>query len=130
MGIGLRVIFIDQNEHLTKVPFALFDRLERGENASLPQFSNQRIRYALVFLNVHKRIIISISSIDYGTLAFNSIGAVNKELREKEFRLIKSPLDSLDDASEFDEDEYFRIRFKWKPSPRLERQIRTLALAR
>lgn len=131
MGLGTRVILIDGDEKLAKIPFTIFDRLEREGDARLPHYAGQRVRYALLFLAVHRRIIISITYMEYGNLVFDSTGAVDKKLKENELRLVRSPLDLLfhSDQPEY-EDPYFRARYKWKPTPRLERRIRTLALAR
>jgi hypothetical protein len=128
MGLGLRVFLIDTDGQLTRIPFALFDRIEKGGNIRLPRYAQQRVWYALVFLNLHKRILISIARVEYGVLAFDSTGAVDKKSKQKELCLIRSPLEELDTPES--ERDYFRARFKWKPNPRLERRIKTLALAR
>ncbi len=73
MGTGCRFFLVDDNDSLQRIPMARLDRLlhfDRRE--SLPQYAGKRIRYAMVFVDVAGRQVLSIRNADYFLLAFDA----------------------------------------------------------
>ena len=88
MGIGIRVLLVDDNDSLQRLPLARLERLlhfDRRE--SLQQYAGKRVRCAMVFLEVAGRQVLSIRNVDYFVLQFDAKGRIDKKEWEKGMRL-------------------------------------------
>ena len=135
MGVSVRVFLVDDNDSLQRISMARLDRLlhfDRRE--SVPQFAGNRVRCAMVFLEVAGRQVLAIRNIDHFLLSFDTKGRIDKKEWEKGMRLGMELLPSLHDEQYpqqvIDAQHRFAKRryeheFKWKPSRKVEEAIVT-----
>jgi hypothetical protein len=133
MGIGCRILLIDENDSFHRIPMSRLERLlhfDRGE--SLPHFGGKRVRFARVFLEVAGRQVLSIRNVDYFLLPFDAKGRINKREWEKGMRLgmdllpplfnEENPKQVINASHRFAKRRY-EHEFKWKPSRKVEEAI-------
>lgn len=133
MGFGLRIFFIDENDRITRIPMARFERIrDRDPKESLPEYKNSRIRYAEIILELQNRKPISITRIVYGYLRIDSEGHVDREFLNTEGQVAVNMLPSISLPGESENvvrasDRFAQKRFKdeftWTPSFELEQEI-------
>ena len=133
MGFGLRIFFIDENDKITRIASARFERIrDRNPKETLSEYKNCRIRYAEVILELENRKPISIARIVYGYLQFDSKGQVDKEFLDTEGQVAISMLPSISlpgesekviNASDRFAQKRFKDEFTWTPSFELEQAI-------
>ena len=133
MGVACRVFLVDDNDSLQKISMARLDRLLHFVRAeSLPQYSEKRVRFAMVFVEVAGRRVLGIRNIDYFLLTFNDKGRIDKKEWEKEMRLGMELLSFIPDGEHPKQVVNAQHRFakrryehevKWKPSRKLEEVI-------
>jgi hypothetical protein len=133
MGVGCRVLLIDDNDSLQRISMVRLNRLlhfDRRE--SFQQYAGKRVRCAMVFLEVAGRRVLSIRNIDYFWLSFDDKGRIDKKEWEKGMRLGMELLPSLKDEQYpnqvIDAQHRFAKRryeheFKWNPSRKVEEAI-------
>ncbi len=138
MGIGFRIFLIDDNDSLQRLSVARYQRLTDSESGErLPQYAGKRVRCAMVYLEVERRIPQSILRIDYTIMPFDKKGRIDRSEQEKEMRRIAevmSPLSSffeeeragkiVDARGQFAKRRYEQ-EFRWKPEPEIEKAIIT-----
>ncbi len=133
MGIGCRVLFVDDNDSLQRISMARLDRLLHFDRAeSLPQYSGKRIRCAMVFVEMVRRRVLGIRNIDYFLLSFDAKGQVDKKEWEKGMRLGMELLPFIPDwehpkqvvnAQHRFAKRRYEHEFKWEASPKVEEAI-------
>ncbi len=138
MGIGFRIFLIDDNDSPQRLAMARYQRLiddESGER--LPQHAGKRVRCAMVYLEVERRIPQSIIRIDYKIIPYDDKGRIDRLEQEKEMRLVAEFMPSL--SSIFEEERSGKIvdargqfakkryeqEFGWAPKPEIEEAIIT-----
>jgi hypothetical protein len=133
MGFGLRIFFIDENDKITRVPMARFERIrDRDPKELLPEHKNSRIRYAEIILELQNRKPISIARIVYGYLQIDSEGKVDREFLNTEGQVAINMMSSIPlpgepenvvHASNRFAQKRFKDEFTWTPSFELEQEI-------
>jgi hypothetical protein len=98
----------------------------------VPEFSGRQIRFVEAAIETENRKPVSILRLLYPVVLFNESGIVNEEAQEQEVRasvgLATSGWESraegnlLRSGGRF-EKKQFESRFRWSPSPKLERLI-------
>lgn len=130
MSLGFRVFFLDQNEVLVRIPLKRFEGfyLRSDKRERFPNYAGQRIRYALVTLELKQRKPIAIKRIDCWVIKLNNKG----ELDEREWLRgatlgvnMASGLQAntstgpvIDATSRFAKKRY-EHEFRWIPSPEI-----------
>ena len=139
MGIACRVFLVDDNDSLQKISMARLDRLLHFVRAeSLPQYSEKRVRCAMVFVEVAGKRVLGIRNIDYFLLTFDDKGQIAKKEWEEGMRLGMELLPFIPDGEHprqivnaqhrFAKRRY-EHEFKWKPSPKVEEAIVAVILS-
>jgi len=133
MGFGLRIYFIDENDEITRIPMARFERIrDRDPKESLPEYKNSRIRYAEIILELQNRKPISIARIVYGYLKIDSEGKVDREFLKTEGQVAINMMPAISlpgepenivHASDRFAQKRFKDEFTWTPSIELEQEI-------
>jgi len=125
MGISVRV-FIFNNENIKQISYAKYKRLFHGdENESMPEYADQRIRAAVVFVESENRNPVDIIKIDYPYINIDKEGKFNQRERKEKMidamRMISIPtLDEpspniIDSSSHFAQKTY-RNKHLWTPT--------------
>ena len=133
MGFCFRIFLIDEADKIIRIATARFDRLrDRDPKESLAQYKNSRIRYAMVILELENRKPISIVRVDYGYLALDFEGRVDKKFLDTESMTAVSMIPPIPLPGESPNivrarDKFAERRFKneftWSPTPELEQSI-------
>lgn len=132
MGFSIRIFFVDDDDNITRISRALYDRILHSDSKeSLLEYKNTRVRYAEVILELENRKPISIERIVYGFLEFDSKGMVDKDFLNAEHRVAMSmitiPLlgdsSNVVHASDRFAKKRFKDNFSWTPSFELEHAI-------
>lgn len=133
MGIGCRILLIDDNDSLERIPISRLERLLHFDRVeSLPLYPGKRVRFAMVFVDVAGRQVLSIRNIDYFVLPFNDKGRIDKKEWEKGLRLgMELPAPILNEehprtvinAQHRFAKRRYEHEFKWKPSRKVEEAI-------
>lgn len=133
MGFGFRIFLIDEADKIIRIATARFDRLrDRDPKESLAQYKNSRIRYAMVILELENRKPISIVRVDYGYLALDFEGRVDKKFLDTESMTAVSMIPPIPlpgespnivRASDKFAERRFKNEFTWSPTPELEQSI-------
>ena len=132
MGFGFRIFFIDDDDNITRISQALYERImHRDSKESLLEYKNTRFRYAEVILELENRKPISIERIVYGYIEFNSKGMVDKDFLNAEqqvaMNMLALPLpgesSNIVHASDKFAKKRFKDEFSWTPSFELEQTI-------
>jgi len=133
MGVRFRVFFVDNNDHLHKVPMKRFERLVLRKDSSerFPEFAGERMRYALIAVEVIDRRPVAITRADYSILKLNAKGKLDNAEWNRKLRLVMNTLpfpmittdNTVIDASEQFSKKRYDHEFRWQPSPELEDAI-------
>lgn len=130
---SLRIFVVNEDDSVRSLPRTRYERLLRRESDErMPEYANQRVRCAVVVLEVAKRRPMGISRIVYSFLSFDSYGRIDIAERERETRMaleIVPPINSQDRAARvIDARHYFAKKryereFRWRPSPEIKAAI-------
>jgi hypothetical protein len=77
MATGVRVFFFDEDGTITRIPTTRFCRALDGEPA-LPEYVGERIRYAIVSVELEDRKPVEVRSIGYQILLIDDEGRVDQ----------------------------------------------------
>jgi hypothetical protein len=136
MSIGTRVIFVE-GDRVTRVPLRRFERLCDGDrHAAMPEFAGQRVRCALVFVDLIMRKPAGIAHVDYIVLPFGSDGLVDPvALRHRDTLAIEAIGRLLGRVSEpvvefgpYLAGRRYHDEFRWRPTEAQVRSLVNLAL--
>jgi hypothetical protein len=133
MGISCRILLIDDNDSLERIPLSRLERLLHFDRVeSLPLYAGKRVRFAMVFVEVARRQVLAIRHIDYFFLQFDDKGRISKKEWEKGMRLgiellpplinDQHPKQIVDARHRFAKRRY-EHEFKWKPTRKIEEAI-------
>ncbi len=133
MGIGCRVLLVNEDDCLQRISMARLDRLLHFDRVeSLRRYAKKRVRCAMVFVEVEGRQVLAIRNIDYFILHFDAKGQINKKKWEYRMRLgleLLPPLLSEEhskqviDARHRFAKRHYEHEFKWKPNLKVEEAI-------
>ncbi|MBW2107327.1 MAG: hypothetical protein JRI36_01500 [Deltaproteobacteria bacterium] len=88
MGTSLKIFLINHDDTIQAFPRARYERLLRGDPGErVPEFAGQRIRCAVVVVEMGHHRPIAISRIVYSFLRFDASGRIDIEERERETRM-------------------------------------------
>jgi len=87
MSIGIRVMFVD-GDRIIRVPLRRFDRLfDRDLNEAMPEYAGQRVRCAMVYVELADRKPVEVVRIDYMVLPLDPEGRVDADLQSRKLML-------------------------------------------
>lgn len=132
MGLGLRLFIVKDDDTFTRFPVARLERmvLERsGER--YPEFAGQRVRYALLAVELEDRKPLDLRHSSYGYLLFDEDGRFDPSDFDQEMRLAVESLDIswienrgpvIDARSRFTR-KRLKDQHQWHPGPELESRL-------
>ncbi len=133
MGIGIKVLLVDDDDSIKRLPLTRYERLfRRDPNEQLLQYAGKRVRFAEVAVELKERKPVRIIRAVYGILPFDSEGRIDTAEYEKEMRLsaeMMPPIlaDRLSpkivDAKHKFAKKRFNDQFRWEPTPQIEKSI-------
>jgi len=106
--------------------------MKRGSNESLPEYAEKRVRYAEVVVELEQRKPVEILKMNYLVMTFDSDGRIDRAERDKRARLAMDGLPPYDvaqengnlvDARHVFAKRHYDNRYRWMPSPKMERAI-------
>ncbi len=133
MGIGIRVLLVDDDDSIKRLPLTRYERLlRRNPKERLAQYAGKRVRFAEVAVELEERKPVQIIRVVYGVLPFDSEGGIDTVEYEKEMRLSaemmppilaerQSP--KIVDAKHKFAKKRFDDQFRWEPTPQIEKSI-------
>ena len=125
MGTSVRVFFFGSDHMARKVPLSRFERLyDRRSDESFMEYAGQRVKCAMVFVQLENRKPVEIIHADYFIVPFRDDGRVDQEERERGISLVMQSIDSpVSQESEKVINAMPRIfkkrydeEFKWEPT--------------
>ena len=94
MGLSIRIFVIEEDDTIKRLPLARYERLvKRDPNESLPKYAGQRVRYALIVVDLINRKPIEVVRDEYAYIEFDEEGRFKEPEHEKRE---SSALDMLD----------------------------------
>jgi len=83
MGIGVRAFIVD-GDAITRVPWGIFERLLCGDPREvMPERAGQRVRCALLYVELVNRCPVAIRHADYLVVTFGADGRVDQGSRRR-----------------------------------------------
>jgi transposase len=97
MGLSIRIFIVEDDDTIKRLPLSRYERLlRRDPNERLSRYADQRVRYALIVVDLVNRKPIDVVRDEYAYLDFDKQG----RLKEPEFGKEEiSALDMLDFSS-------------------------------
>ncbi len=94
MGLSIRVFIVEDDDTIKRLPLARYERLlNRDPDERLSRYAGQRVRYALIVVNLVNRKPIEVVKDEYAYLDFDKEGRIKEpELKNEEI----SAFDMLD----------------------------------
>ena len=94
MGLSIRVFIVEDDDTTKRLPLARYERLlNRDPDERLSRYAGQRVRYALIVVNLVNRKPIEVVKDEYAYLDFDEKGRLKEpELKNEE----SSAFDMLD----------------------------------
>ena len=133
MGYSLRILFIDKDDNIKKIPLTRFDRIRaRDPEEKLDEYKNSRIRYAEIVVELENRKPVFLARAVYGYLQFDSNGLLDEKILDDKWEIMCNilPLSSSSNdlskiiyANDRFAEKRFKNKFTWIPSPGLEKEI-------
>jgi len=133
MGIGIRVLLVDDDDSIKRLPLTRYERLVRRDpNEQLLQYAGKRIRFAEVAVELEDRKPVQLVRVVYGILPFDSEGMVDAAEYEKEMRLSAEMMPpiladrsspKIVNAKHKFARKRFNDQFRWEPTPQIEKSI-------
>jgi len=138
MSLGTRVMFVD-GDRITRVSLRRFDRLFQGDpNEAMPEYAGQRVRCALVYVDLMMRKPVDVARVDYMILVFGADGRLDAAERHRQGALVgemvgRSVFRVAEPVVEFGPylaGRQYRAEFKWEPTAQQAEAVIGLALER
>ncbi|MGD8264887.1 MAG: hypothetical protein PVJ22_21170 [Desulfobacterales bacterium] len=93
MGLSIRVFIVEDDDTIKRLPLARYERLlNRDPDERLSRYAGQRVRYALIVVNLVNRKPIEVVKDEYAYLDFDKrVGLKNRYMKKwRVLRLICS----------------------------------------
>ncbi len=134
MTIAARVFFIEANDAVRRIPLKRFERfyLRSDSDESFPEYAGQRVRYAVIFVELDNRQPTAIRRIDCSILQLNSKGQLDQKEWLRGVRLgmdsiappsAQVPASSVVDATYRFSRKRYHHEFRWKPNAEVMKAI-------
>ena len=133
MGISARVFIINEDDTVHKLSHAAFERLIRQDpNESLPQYAGQKVRYALIAVEMKNRKPVDILHTEESFFNFDLNGRLDFSDRDEIIEIVydslppigkKEPKEKVVDARHHFARRKYKRRFTWKPTPQIAETI-------
>lgn len=138
MGLALRLLVVDQSDHIYRLGIAKFDEMSRNPRGNpYPEFATQRIRAAEAVVELVNRKAVGLVRMTFDILTFDQSGCFSRETFERQqfSRFEAGILPSLRPADlrsqVVEASSLFTSRGgRWVPSETLERALQDAALGR
>ncbi|MEF8724763.1 MAG: hypothetical protein V5B30_19995 [Candidatus Accumulibacter delftensis] len=136
MSIGVRIMFLD-GDRIIRVSQRRFERLvDRDLNEAMPEYAGQRIRCAMVYVQLADRKPLEVVRIDYMVLPLDPEGRVDADLQSRKMMLagemfgfgMTGTAERVVDFGPYLAEKQYRAEYKWKPTENEERALVELAL--
>ncbi len=131
MGLGRRVFFVSEDDHVKRFNAQQFDRLHVRDRR-LPGLATKTIKYMLVLLATQDRRPTRIRHIECGVLVFDRNGVLDADAESDKMKLAVSMVESGYEADDipavvnarhlFAKRE-FAHKYRWTPSKAVLRQV-------
>ncbi len=133
MGLSARIFIIEDDDSVHKLSHAAFERLIRQDpNECLPKYAGQKVRYALIAVEMKNRKPVDILHTEESFFNFDSNGRLDFSDRNEMIELVYDSLPPignnrhnkkiLDAKHHFAKKKYKR-KFTWKPTPQIAETI-------
>ena len=133
MGVSLRPFIIDDDDTVHKISYAVYKRLMAQDSSEqLKRYAGQRVRYALIAVEVKDRKPVDILHTEEGFFVFDSDGRLDLSSRKEEIKLIFDSLapntlnnssSRVVDASNHFAKKKYEDKYNWKPTPQIAKTI-------
>ncbi len=133
MGISVRVFIIEEDDTVHKLSHAAFERLIRQDpKECLPKYSGQKVRYALIAVEMKNRKPVDILHTEESFFNFDSNGRLDFSDRDEIIEMVydslppigkKQPKEKVVDARHHFARKKYKRRFTWKPTPQIAETI-------
>ena len=136
MSIGVRIMFLD-GDRIIRVSQRRFERLvDRDLNEAMPEYAGQRIRCAMVYVQLADRKPVEVVRIDYVVLPLDPEGRLDADLQSRKMMLagemfgfgMTGTAERVVDFGPYLAEKQYRAEYKWKPTENEERALVDLAL--
>ena len=136
MSIGVRIMFLD-GDRIIRVSQRRFERLvDRDLNEAMPEYAGQRLRCAMVYVQLADRKPVEVVRIDYMVLPLDPEGRVDADLQSRKMMLagemfgfgMTGTAERVVDFGPYLAERQYRAEYKWKPTENEERALVDLAL--
>jgi hypothetical protein len=136
MSIGVRIMFLD-GDRIIRVSQRRFEGLvDRDLNEAMPEYAGQRIRCAMVYVQLADRKPLEVVRIDYMVLPLDPEGRVDADLQSRKMMLagemfgfgMTGTAERVVDFGPYLAEKQYRAEYKWKPTENEERALVELAL--
>ena len=136
MSIGVRIMFLD-GDRIIRVSQRRFERLvDRDLNEAMPEYAGQRLRCAMVYVQLADRKPVEVVRIDYMVLPLDPEGRVDADLQSRKMMLagemfgfgMTGTAERVVDFGPYLAEKQYRAEYKWKPTENEERALVELAL--
>ena len=137
MSIGVRIMFLD-GDRIIRVSQRRFERLvDRDLNEAMPEYAGQRIRCAMVYVQLADRKPLEVVRIDYMVLPLDPEGRVDADLQSRKMMLagemfgfgMTGTAERVVDFGPYLAEKQYHAEYKWKPTENEKRALVDLALA-
>jgi len=138
MSLGTRVMFVD-GDRITRVSLRRFERLFQGDpNETMPECAGQRIRCAVVYVDLMMRKPVGVARVDYMVLPFGPDGRLDQAERHRQGglvgemagRLLFRVSEPVVGFGPYLAGRQYRAEFKWEPTAQQAEAVIGLALER
>jgi len=133
MGISARVFIIEEDDTAHKLSHAAFERLIRQDpKECLPQYAGQKVRYALIAVEMKNRKPVDILHTEESFFNFDSNGRLDFSDRDEIIEMVydslppigkKQAKEKIVDARHRFARKKYKRRFTWKPTPQIAETI-------
>ena len=136
MSIGVRIMFLD-GDRIIRVSQRRFERLvDRDLNEAMPEYAGQRLRCAMVYVQLADRKPVEVVRIDYMVLPLDPEGRLDADLQSRKMMLagemfgfgMTGTAERVVDFGPYLAEKQYRAEYKWKPTENEERALVDLAL--
>ena len=129
MGTGVCVFFVDDDESLTRVTVARWERLNNNHpTESFREYAGKKVRYILAFLETENRKPVRFTHTECGYMFFDEEGKRDEEEWLKELQLVGQRMSWFDPGKKEGNvipsgDRFahktYQHKYKWEMSPEL-----------